>query len=73
MHDGTLSAAQDEAGRLAEALPGWARTRAILHELRDPSRLPALRNNIRFIDRPTIDRIAVPEQLRRELRFGKPA
>ena len=30
----------EDGDGVAEALPGWRRTRAVLHRLRDPSRLP---------------------------------
>jgi RimJ/RimL family protein N-acetyltransferase len=70
MHDGSLVASEDEAGWLADALAGWTRTRAILHLLQDPSRLPVPSGDVRFLEPDTIDRLSVPEQLRRELRFG---
>jgi RimJ/RimL family protein N-acetyltransferase len=70
MHDGSLVASDDEAGWLADALPGWTRTRAILHLLHDPSHLPVPTGDVRFLDPDTIDRLSVPAQLRRELRFG---
>jgi RimJ/RimL family protein N-acetyltransferase len=70
MHDGNVIAMLDDAGWLAETLPGWPRTRAILHLLRDSSRLPPPCSNVRFLDPSTIEQIAIPDQLRRELRFG---
>ena len=70
MHDGSVVASLDDADWLAQTLPGWSRTRAILHLLHDPSRLPPPGANVRFLDPSTIEQLAIPEQLRRELRFG---
>jgi hypothetical protein len=70
MHDGSLAAAPELAPWLAEALPGWTGTRAILHLLRDPARLPTVTGDVAFLDPGTIDRLPIPGQLHRELRIG---
>jgi RimJ/RimL family protein N-acetyltransferase len=70
MHDGSLVAALDHAPWLADALPRWTCRRAILHLLREPARLPAATTDVRFVDPDTIGRLAISEQLRRELRIG---
>jgi GNAT superfamily N-acetyltransferase len=70
LHDGTLIAALEHADWLAGLLPGWHRTRAILHALRDPTRLPSDLADVRFLDPETIDRVPISDQLRRELRIG---
>jgi len=70
MHDGSVVALLEEADWLAKTLRGWSRTRAILHLLRDPTRLPPPAANVDFLDPSTIEQLVIPEQLRRELRFG---
>jgi RimJ/RimL family protein N-acetyltransferase len=70
MHDGSLVAAPELAPWLAEALPGWTRTRAILHVLRERTRLPVVTVDVSFLDPDTIDRLRISTQLRRELRIG---
>jgi RimJ/RimL family protein N-acetyltransferase len=70
MHDGSVVALLDDADWLGETLPDWSRTRAILHLLRDSSRLPPPAPNIRLLEPSTIEQLDIPEQLRRELRFG---
>jgi RimJ/RimL family protein N-acetyltransferase len=70
MHDGNVVATLEEAGWLAATLRGWRRTRAILYLLRDSARLPEDSRQVRFLDPGTIDRLAIPKQLRRELAIG---
>ena len=70
MHDGSLAAAPELAPWLADVLPGWSGTRAILYLLRERARLPAPAANVDFLDAGTIDRLSISTQLRRELRIG---
>lgn len=70
MHDGSLIAAPELAPLLVDVLPGWRRTRAILHVLRERTRLPAPAANVEFLDAGTIERLPISTQLRRELRIG---
>jgi hypothetical protein len=55
---------------IARRLPGWTGTRAILHLLRDPARLPHVTGNVAFLDPDTIDQLPISKQLRRELHIG---
>jgi RimJ/RimL family protein N-acetyltransferase len=70
LHDGSLVATPELAPWLAEALPGWTGTRAILHLLREPARLPHVTGNVAFLDPDTIDQLPISKQLRRELHIG---
>jgi GNAT superfamily N-acetyltransferase len=70
MHDGCLVAAPELAPWLVEVLPGWTGTRAILHLLREPARLPAVTADVALLDPDTIDRLPISRQLRRELHIG---
>ncbi|HVE78271.1 MAG TPA: GNAT family N-acetyltransferase [Gemmatimonadaceae bacterium] len=68
---GELVALEEQATWLAGLLPGWTRTRAILHLLRDPARLPvASAGQVGWLDPGTLDRLPLPEELRRELEIG---
>ena len=67
----TLIASMQQAAWLAQALPGWTRTRAILHLLKDPLRLPVPSpGEVGFLDPDTIARLPVPAELLRDLRIG---
>lgn len=70
MHDGCLIAVRELAPWLAQVLRGWTGTRAILHLLREPARLPAVTPDVSFLDPDTIDRLPISTQLRRELHIG---
>jgi RimJ/RimL family protein N-acetyltransferase len=67
--DSNLIAAPEHGDHVAAALPGWSRTRAILHLLRRPEDLPpAGSSDVRFVDRATLATAeAIPAGLRREL------
>jgi GNAT superfamily N-acetyltransferase len=63
--------APEDADWLAALLPGWARSRAILHALRDAARLPAPDDgDVRLLDPRAIASLDVPDELRAELRVG---
>lgn len=62
-----LICAPEDADRVAAALRAWRRGRAVLHLLRDPSRLPAPDEGVRLLEPAEIDVIQVPDALRREL------
>ncbi len=56
---------------LAEALPDWIGTRAILHELRNPRLLPVAEpGRVGWIDPARLDDLSIPEELLGELRIG---
>ena len=70
----TLIAAPEDAAAVAGALPGWRRTRAILHRLADPSRLPdAPEGTVRFLDPAEVAGLRVEDELGRELRVAAEA
>ncbi|GLC23527.1 GNAT family N-acetyltransferase [Roseisolibacter agri] len=63
--------APEDADWLAALLPGWVRSRAILHLLRDPARLPAPNDGgVRLLDPSAIATLDVPDELRDELAVG---
>ena len=64
--------APPEAGAwVADALPEWTRTRAILHVLRHPDRLPPpSAGEVGFLDPDTLPRLPISAELRRELEIG---
>lgn len=63
-----LIAAPEDADGVARALPAWRRTRAILHRLADPSRLPDdSEGRVRFLDPAEVAGLPVDGALRREL------
>jgi RimJ/RimL family protein N-acetyltransferase len=68
---GTVIAPLDQAARLADALPDWTGTRAILH-LPGPSlHLPEIPpDGVRFLDPAALDGLDAPDELLRELRSG---
>jgi RimJ/RimL family protein N-acetyltransferase len=69
--DATLICAPEDGDAVAAALPGWRRTRAILHLLRDPSRLPApSHGDVRFLDPAEVAGLRVDDELGRELRMA---
>ncbi len=71
VRDGSVVAPQEQATWLTQVLPEWTRTRAILHLLRDPQRLPiASAGQVRFLDPDTLDRLPIPAELLRELEVG---
>ncbi len=64
-----LVCAPEDVDGVARALPGWHRTRAILHVLADASRLPVpAPGQVRLLEPDEIGALRVPEALRRELR-----
>lgn len=68
---GCVVAPRELSAWLSGVLPGWARTRAIIHLLRDPGRLPtASAGVVDFLDPDTLPRLRVPAELRRELESG---
>ncbi len=68
---GTLIAPLEQTARVAEALPHWTHSRAILHLLPDEWRLPtALNGEVRFLEPAELDECGLPEDLRRELKLA---
>jgi GNAT superfamily N-acetyltransferase len=68
---GTVIAPLDRRALLAEALPEWHGTRAILHVRGSTTALPAaVAGQVRFLDPEVLERLSLPEPLRRELEIG---
>jgi hypothetical protein len=68
---GSVIARQEQAAWLAELLPGWPRTRIIVHHLPNLSRLPeAPAGMVDFLDPETLPRLQLPPDLREELESG---
>jgi GNAT superfamily N-acetyltransferase len=68
-HDGDVIVANEQADRVASVLPGWRRSQIRLHTLPDQRRLPAPSEGpVALLDPDTLDAIAMPAELREELR-----
>jgi RimJ/RimL family protein N-acetyltransferase len=71
VRDGSVIAPPEQAIWLTQALPEWTRTRAILHLLRDPQRLPiASAGEVGFLDPARLDRLPIAADLLWELQLG---
>jgi RimJ/RimL family protein N-acetyltransferase len=67
----SLIAAPEDGDAVAAALPAWRRTRALLHRLADPSRLPDTpQGGVRFLDPAEVAGLRVEDELGRELRMA---
>ncbi|HEX5830426.1 MAG TPA: GNAT family N-acetyltransferase, partial [Gemmatimonadaceae bacterium] len=67
-HGGELVAPREQESRLAHAVPGWTHARAILHLLRDPTRLPAVSGGgVDFLDPALLAGLPLSVEFRREL------
>ncbi len=63
--------AWEQAAWLAGALPGWARSRIIVHQLVEPARLPeAPAGRVGFLDPARLSELTLPADLREELESG---
>jgi len=64
-------AAKEQAIWLGAALPGWTRTRIIVHTLPDLQYLPsASPSEVKFLDANTLDWFPIPSELLQELKEG---
>ena len=71
--DGDVIVATEHADRVGGVLPGWRRSRILLHTLADAGRLPApSAGPVALLDPATLDAIAMPAELREELRAIAP-
>jgi GNAT superfamily N-acetyltransferase len=69
--EGSVIASQDQALSLTQALPGWTRTRIIVHSLLDTQRLPpSLAGEVDFLDPGTLDQLPIASELLGELKDG---
>lgn len=65
---GDVIALQEQAAWLVELLPGWTRTRIIVHDLPDPRRLPSADDGtVALLDPETLPQLTLPPDLREEL------
>jgi hypothetical protein len=68
---GEVIAPPERAAHVAALLPGWARSRVILHLLPDHDRLPpAPAGEVDFLHPTTLARLEIPDDLRQELACG---
>jgi hypothetical protein len=68
---GEVIAPPERAEHVAELLPGWMRSRVILHLLPDHGRLPAVpAGEVDFLDPTTLARLELPDDLGHELACG---
>jgi RimJ/RimL family protein N-acetyltransferase len=73
VHGGDVIVTEHHADRVASVLPGWRRSRVLLHTLADMRRLPAPSEGpVALLDPATLDAIAMPAVLREELRAIAP-
>ncbi len=68
---GEVVAPLEQAAWLTDALPGWTRTRIMVHHLADPHRLPeASGGAVGFLDPARLSQLPIEAELRRELESG---